>query len=104
MDSSPRPWACARVLDADNNPLYEITVAGDGVVAYVEAHDDTDRDNATLIRLAPDMAAMLRALEWNHDFSCPICGASEMSWPKEAGLDRHNIGCRLAALLKACAG
>ena len=46
-----------------------------------------------------ELVSMLRALEWNHDFSCPICGASEMSWPKEAGLDRHNIGCRLAALL-----
>lgn len=95
------------MLGADNQPLYEITVAGDGVVAYVEAHDDTDRANATLIAKAPEMASLLRELEWADtgergfsdsdlpDTRCPVCHAY--------GYRGHSPDCRLATLLRELA-
>jgi hypothetical protein len=91
---SPGPWRSDRVLGADNQPLYEITVDGDGVVAYVEAHDDTDRRNAALIAAAPDMLAMLKSLEWNDGGWCPIC------YRKYEHGGGHAPDCKLAALLR----
>jgi hypothetical protein len=43
-----------------------------------------------LIRLAPDMAAMLRELEWSGTGRCPSC----------TEVDEHDPNCRLAALLR----
>lgn len=96
---SPGPWRSDRVMSFDNQPLYEITVGGDGVVAYVEAHDDTDRANATLIAKAPEMAAMLKELEWVGTYdaykpSCPVCGQGQEG-------KVHESDCRLSLLLRA---
>lgn len=57
--------------------------------------------DATLIRLAPDMAAMLRELEWSstshwEDERCPVCGKDK----SPEGNPIHFPDCRLDALLK----
>lgn len=69
------------------------------VLVFCEDHGYTpDEADATLIAKAPEMAAMLRELEWHEDpdhyepWHCPVCGGF-----KSAG---HTQDCRLNALLK----
>jgi hypothetical protein len=95
MGASPGPWDWEGdtnwlLLDACGREI--IRIDGDSSVG-------PGPKDATLIRLAPDMASMLRELEWEGDGgegappheTCPICYAV-----KQAG---HTPDCRLSALL-----
>ena len=85
--ASPGPWKWVPFKNWDGG-----LQASDGT--WVISNDETDntpenRHDATLIRLAPDMASMLRQLEDTQEI-CPICS----SYAEE-----HALDCRLAKLL-----
>src|SRR6476659_1621639 len=65
VKASPGPWRwdveahssnVLRAADGDTIALYDMP--------YSRARGEMDVSNRTLIRLAPDMASMLRELEW----------------------------------------
>lgn len=76
------PGEYAQLVGADDRPVVDVEGEGNLVV------NDSD---AILIRLAPDMAAMLRRLEWSgyKNGPCPVCNLFE----------RHYPYCELDALL-----
>lgn len=122
MKHSPGPWRWAGPLEVDPGEyVFEVNDEQGGVVATLEG-DEADRD-AQLISLAPQMAEMLRELEWAGGEGlarCPVCeqrpehqryipGPPVDGMPGFVHLGRsseivpgdHTPDCRLAALLKA---
>lgn len=104
MGASPGPWRWGWKHRAENETALYLESADPGMdrVLAVEPWVDepgievSGNADATLIRLAPDMASMLRELEWEGRteggiFICPICRGSE-----SVG---HAPDCRLSALL-----
>jgi hypothetical protein len=108
VGSSPGPWAWEPEDPEDGQP-YSLFSKGvpyteSGLSVYFEPGGDatpTDLANLTLIAKAPEMAAMLRELEWSglDDFDeagvCPVCGNGKYN-----GHDMSTPPCRLASLLK----
>lgn len=84
---SPWPWRWTE------NGLFD----ADGVQVIDNHYDPTEADQI-IIAKAPEMAALLRELEWaDHGepyTSCSVCGAA-----KEDG--QHAPDCRLSVLLRS---
>ena len=107
MKASPGPWRwdveahssnVLRAADGDTIALYDMP--------YSRARGEMDVANRALIAAAPDMASMLRELEWRGQATgfldcCPCCGGIRaILIARSEGLEPgHKPDCRLAKLL-----
>ena len=109
VKASPGPWRWGWV-DSDGDEgatdsLHDGNANPMGFYNEGMRSNPSREGNRTLIRLAPDMASILRSLEWSHCSeswgpACPVCGGH-----KDHGHHGEKINvnikppCRLAKLL-----
>lgn len=93
--ASPAPWAWDKEWHSKN-----VLRSADGYTVAIydrvnwlsRVEPEVDEPNKALLSAAPEMAAMLRKLEWAGDMipRCPQCGCSK---------PEHRFDCPLNALL-----
>lgn len=108
MGASPGPWRWSRNAAGKEFVGSHLQAANGSAVFEVDYGTPVEGDaDRTLIRLAPDMASMLRELEW-YGGSCPRCGVERFTGHAGEGMAEHLVpveppphapDCRLAALL-----